>query len=378
MFFVVLALCESVKVTEETFGAVVKESAGQVLLLELWDPYCGHCAAFRPTWEELQDDTRYEGRVVFGDVDCYENKKFCEKFESHGYPAVVYVENETSHITYTGPLNMDSLEVFIQKQLSFPIRIIEREWELTKLKDSTNVASVFFFVFYSLGDKEFAVVRDVALSLKNESCLFVGMMSSTSETRLSAFKSPEIEIIYDGNWTPEQVSTFVKTNMRCLLPPLTSDIFDDFQKTGKMMLVVFLTQDQYKDVQHSVASLTTPHEMFYQLWSPDDYISRYMGASRNQLPAYMLLDAHRSQWAKSPSHDINQVQAWLNRNQFHWKGPGDGPLSVIIEPFYSAWALGGLPVYIMFACIIATVVVFIILGVGCYRMYQEEKNQKQE
>ena len=376
--FVGLVVCASVVVTEENFESVVKGSGDQVLLMELWDPYCDHCKAFRPTWDELAADTRYEGSVIFADVNCYENKKFCEKFETHGYPAVVFVENETASLSYTGALNLDALDAFIQKQLSFPVRIIEREWEISKWKENTNVGSVFFLVFYSLADAEFAIFKDVAKTMRNESCTFIGMMSSTQDTKLSVFKSPDVEVAYTGQWMYPLVSQFVKNNKRSLLPPLTSDIFEEFQKTGQKMLVAFLSHDQYKDVQRNVTTLTCPYPMFYQLWSADDYLCRYVGASGAHLPVYMLLDSRRSLWSKAPSHDVAALQTWIKGPEFKWSGPGDGPLSSILEPFYSVWALGGVPMYIMFSCVLATIVILVVFGVWCYRTYQEEQAVKRE
>jgi protein disulfide-isomerase A1 len=62
-------------------------------------PWCGHCKALAPVWDELS--VSLKGRVSVGKVDCTVEKTICERFKVRGYPSLRFVK-DSQQFPYRG------------------------------------------------------------------------------------------------------------------------------------------------------------------------------------------------------------------------------------------------------------------------------------
>merc|ERR1719253_2164566 len=99
-FALFLALClgvASAQVTvlsSDNFDATVLKSSKNAIV-KFYAPWCGHCKALAPAWNELGDAYAGSSSVVVGDVDCMVEEALCERFEVRGYPTLKYFTAET-------------------------------------------------------------------------------------------------------------------------------------------------------------------------------------------------------------------------------------------------------------------------------------------
>ncbi|KAJ2517371.1 hypothetical protein GGI11_003171 [Coemansia sp. RSA 2049] len=62
-----------------------------VWLVKHYSPYCPHCNRMKPEWTKMTDDLAPElaaSGILFGEVNCLENRKLCEENHVDGYPTI--------------------------------------------------------------------------------------------------------------------------------------------------------------------------------------------------------------------------------------------------------------------------------------------------
>jgi protein disulfide-isomerase A1 len=91
--------------TGETFNDFVKEH--QLVLAEFYAPWCGHCKALAPKYEEAATILK-EKDIPLVKVDCTVEEELCRTYEVDGYPTLKVFRGPDSHKPYGGARQTDS------------------------------------------------------------------------------------------------------------------------------------------------------------------------------------------------------------------------------------------------------------------------------
>ncbi|KAG8468081.1 hypothetical protein KFE25_007133 [Diacronema lutheri] len=111
---------EAQVLTESTFESTVYGS-GKAVFVKFYAPWCGHCKAMKPAWDQLGAAVNGgSDPVVIADVDCTVEKDLCQKYGVKGYPTVKYYQ-EDDGTDYKGGRDFAALEKFVKETLSKPI-----------------------------------------------------------------------------------------------------------------------------------------------------------------------------------------------------------------------------------------------------------------
>jgi protein disulfide-isomerase A6 len=128
LFLVVWSLTASLGYSSSSSGAVQltkenfeEEISGKNAFVKFFAPWCGHCKAMKPDWDELGSDYAGSSSVLIGDVDCTspESEDLCSKYGVQGYPTLKYFQdgNIDKPIDYSSGRDLDSLKEFVAKEL---------------------------------------------------------------------------------------------------------------------------------------------------------------------------------------------------------------------------------------------------------------------
>ncbi|PCH41025.1 protein disulfide isomerase [Wolfiporia cocos MD-104 SS10] len=106
------AASDVINLTSDNFDAVVNPSS--LILVEFFAPWCGHCKALAPHYEEAATALK-EKDVKLAKVDCVDQADLCQANGIQGYPTL-RVYRHGDYTDYTGPRKADGIISYMTKQ----------------------------------------------------------------------------------------------------------------------------------------------------------------------------------------------------------------------------------------------------------------------
>lgn len=91
--------------TQDTFGDFIKEH--DLVLAEFYAPWCGHCKALAPKYEEAASQLK-DKDIPLVKVDCTEEEELCRDQGVEGYPTLKIFRGLDSSKPYQGARQTES------------------------------------------------------------------------------------------------------------------------------------------------------------------------------------------------------------------------------------------------------------------------------
>jgi|TARA_B110000977_G_scaffold120668_1_gene155310 protein disulfide-isomerase-like protein len=110
ILFVTIATCASaIELTPANWDS---ETAGKVVFLKMFAPWCGHCKAMKPDWDSLMAEYESSENILVADVDCVgDGKDLCDKAGVKGFPTIKWGDPENLS-PYEGGRDLAGLKSF--------------------------------------------------------------------------------------------------------------------------------------------------------------------------------------------------------------------------------------------------------------------------
>lgn len=97
--------------------------------IKFFAPWCGHCKAMKPAWDELGTEYSDSSSVLIADVDCTaeSSKGLCEKHGVNGFPTIKSFTSDTGKDgqDYEGGRDLESLKAYVSENLAAKCLIAE-------------------------------------------------------------------------------------------------------------------------------------------------------------------------------------------------------------------------------------------------------------
>lgn len=101
--------------TDETFEKFVKKK--KHVLVMFYAPWCGHCKAFKPAFQEAARELANQKKANLAAVDCTKHTQIASKYEIRGYPTIQYFSLGKLVQDYDKPRTKEGIIEFFQEKL---------------------------------------------------------------------------------------------------------------------------------------------------------------------------------------------------------------------------------------------------------------------
>ncbi|XP_075225832.1 protein disulfide isomerase [Lycorma delicatula] len=117
------------------------------ILVEFYAPWCGHCKALEPIFEEaakkLEDK---KSPIKLAKIDAIENKELAVSFGIRGYPTLKFFrKGKTPPLDYSGDRKAEVIISWLEKKIGSPAQEFSSVDDLKAFYEEHNVAVVGFF-----------------------------------------------------------------------------------------------------------------------------------------------------------------------------------------------------------------------------------------
>lgn len=109
-----IASAELVELNPENFKSIVNDPSKNVFVM-FYAPWCGHCNAMKPAWQELADKFPISGDTVIARVDASMHRDIGKANEITGFPTLkFFTKGNKKGVEYNGPRELEPLKLFIK------------------------------------------------------------------------------------------------------------------------------------------------------------------------------------------------------------------------------------------------------------------------
>jgi len=104
----------AIDLTSENYDEV---TAGKIVFIKMFAPWCGHCKKMKPDWDKLMEEYKDHETKLIADADCTAaGKQICDSNGVKGFPTIKYGDPSDLQ-DYQGPRSYDALKKFAEEEL---------------------------------------------------------------------------------------------------------------------------------------------------------------------------------------------------------------------------------------------------------------------
>jgi protein disulfide-isomerase A1 len=251
-----------VQLTKDTFDEFM--TTNDLVLGEFFAPWCGHCKALAPEYEEAAT-TLKEKNIKLAKVDCTEEADLCQKYGVEGYPTLKVFRGLDNIAPYSGQRKAGAITSFMIKQSLPAVSILSKD-TLEDFKTSDKVV----IVAYIAADDKSSNETFTALAEKFRDTYLFGGVNDAALAEAEEVKFPEIVLykqfdegkaVYPGDaFDAEEIQSFIKTAATPLIGEVGPETYSDYMSSGKPLAYIFAeTAEERKDLGDKLKAVAEKH-----------------------------------------------------------------------------------------------------------------------
>ncbi|KPM34187.1 Protein disulfide-isomerase [Neonectria ditissima] len=177
------------QLTQATFDEFVKENP--LVLAEFFAPWCGHCKALAPEYEEAAT-TLKEKNIKLAKIDCTEEADLCKSYGVEGYPTLKVFRGLDNNTPYTGQRKAPGITSYMIKQSLPAVSILTKD-TLEEFKTADKVV----VVAYLAADDKTANQTFTTLAEGLRDTYLFGGVNDAEIAEAEGVKAPAV-VVYKG------------------------------------------------------------------------------------------------------------------------------------------------------------------------------------
>ncbi|KAH6659916.1 thioredoxin-like domain-containing protein [Truncatella angustata] len=224
----------------DTFDEFI--TSNDLVLAEFFAPWCGHCKALAPEYEEAAT-TLKEKNIQLVKVDCTEEADLCQTYGVEGYPTLKVFRGKENISPYSGQRKANAITSYMIKQSLPAVSEITKE----SLEDFKSTDKVVLVAYLDAADKDSSDVFSETAEKLRDSYPF----GSTSDAELAAaegVKAPAIVLYktfdegkstFTEKFDAEAIEKFAKTASTPLVGEVGPETYSGYMSAGLPLAYIF-------------------------------------------------------------------------------------------------------------------------------------------
>ncbi|KAF2084538.1 disulfide isomerase PDI1 protein [Saccharata proteae CBS 121410] len=307
------AASDVLDLTKDTFPAFVGDN--DLVLAEFFAPWCGHCKALAPEYEEAATQLKEKG-IPIGKVDCTVQTELCQDYGVEGYPTLKVFRGADTVSPYTGQRKADAIISYMTKQSMPAVSDITKD-TIEEFKTADKVVLVAFF------DKDDKASNETFLSVANglrDDYLF-GATNDATVAKAEGVEQPAVVLyksfdegkdVFTEKLDKEAIEKFIKTASTPLIGEVGPATYSGYMAAGIPLAYIFSeTPEEREELTKELKPVAEAHKGVVNFAVIDAKQFGQHGSNLNlevgKWPAFAIQDTVKNQ--KYPLDQSKEVTA---------------------------------------------------------------------
>lgn len=247
--------------TKDSFPDFVKEN--DLVLAEFYAPWCGHCKALAPEYEEAATSLK-EKNIKLAKIDCTEEASLCESFGVEGYPTLKVFRGPDNNTPYSGARKAPAIISYMTKQSLPAVSTVTKE-TFDEFKASDKVVLIAFF---DATDKESNTTYSSVADKLRDNFLF-GASNDAELAKAEGVEFPSLVLyksfdegksVYPDAFTVEAIEKFATTASIPLIGEVGPETYAGYMASGLPLAYIFAeTEEERTTLSTLLKSVAEKH-----------------------------------------------------------------------------------------------------------------------
>ncbi|KAK6079178.1 protein disulfide isomerase [Seiridium cupressi] len=252
-----VAASDVAQLKTDTFDDFI--ASNDLVLAEFFAPWCGHCKALAPEYEEAAT-TLKEKNIKLAKVDCTEEADLCQTYGVEGYPTLKVFRGKENITPYSGQRKANAITSYMIKQSLPAVSEVTKD----SLDDFKSTDKVVLVAFLDEADKESSDVFTKTAEKLRDSYPF-GSSSDAALAEAEGVKAPAIVLYktfdegkstFTDKFDAQAIETFAKTASTPLVGEVGPETYSGYMSAGLPLAYIFAeTPEERKELAEALKPL---------------------------------------------------------------------------------------------------------------------------
>ncbi|KAG4443695.1 hypothetical protein IFR05_000784 [Cadophora sp. M221] len=247
--------------TKDTFPDFLKDN--DLVLAEFFAPWCGHCKALAPEYEEAAT-TLKEKNIKLAKVDCTEEADLCQSFGVEGYPTLKVFRGPDNVSPYSGARKAPAIVSYMTKQSLPAVSILSKD----TLEDFKTADKVVLVAYLAADDKTSNTTFTTVAEKLRDNFLF-GAVNDADVAKAEGVTFPAVVLyksfdegktVFAETFDAETIEKFANTASIPLIGEVGPETYAGYMATGIPLAYIFAeTEEERTTISKALKDVAELH-----------------------------------------------------------------------------------------------------------------------
>ncbi|KAK8218058.1 prolyl 4-hydroxylase, beta polypeptide [Phyllosticta capitalensis] len=286
---------------KDTFNDFVSDN--ELVLAEFFAPWCGHCKALAPEYEEAATQLK-EKNIKLAKVDCTAHGDLCSDHGVEGYPTLKVFRGIENVSPYQGQRKADAIISYMTKQSMPAVSILSKD----TIEDFKTADKVVLVAFFDKEDKATnETFSEVAKALRDD--YLFGAVNDAAVAKAEGVKQPGVVVyksfdegkeIFKEKIEKKSLVNFIANAATPLVGEVGPETYTGYMTSGLPLAYIFAeTPEEREELTKELKPIAEKHKGKINFATIDAKTFGQHGSNLNlevgKWPAFAIQDTVKNQ-----------------------------------------------------------------------------------